>query len=144
MLLFKNGRFHGKDWSFVFPDGCYLDTDPPSAYSCGVSVMNAEQDIRFGIFEDKREPNMPEQMRRYLFGENDAYEQDSPIAETELNGLSGFDVFYHGRNPCYEVWLSLPDNRMLTFFAEYTANPTVNVKEHPFVKSFLSDIRKEK
>lgn len=144
MLLFKNGRFYAKDWSFTFPDGCYLDTNPPSTYQCGISARNAVQDIRFDIYKDEREPDMHEQMRRYLFGDNDVFEQDTPIAETELNGMSGFEVFYHGRSAYYEVWLSLPEDRRLTFFAECAIGQTDNIKELPFVQSFLSGIRKEK
>lgn len=66
------------------------------------------QDIRFDIFEDERESDMLEQIQQNLFGENNAYDQDILIVDTELNGLSSFEVFYHGRNACYEVWLSLP------------------------------------
>lgn len=145
MLLFKDGRFYAKDWSFTFLDGCYLDTDPPTAYKCGISARNAEQDIRFDIFEDDRESDMCEQMRRYLFGDdNDGFDQDSPISETELNGMTGIEVFCHGNRAYYEVWLSLPENRRLTFFAECAIGQTDNIKELPFVQSFLSQIRKEK
>lgn len=102
------------------------------------------QDIRFDIFEDERESDMLEQIQRNLFGENNAYDQDILIVDTELNGLSGFEVFYHGRNACYEVWLSLPDNRRLTFFAECATGQANNVKGHPFIQRFFSDIRQEK
>lgn len=92
--LVVKGRFYAKGWSCTFPDGCFLDTDPPSAYKCGISARNAAQDIRFDIFESDREPDMREQMRRYLFGDdNDGLEQDSQISETELNGMTGFEVF---------------------------------------------------
>lgn len=102
------------------------------------------QDIRFDIFEDERESDMLEQIQQNLFGEKNAYDQDILIVDTELNGLSGFEVFYHGRNVCYEVWLSLPDNRRLTFFTECATGQANNVKEHPFIQRFLSDIRQEK
>ena len=50
------------------------------------------QDIRFDIFEDERESDMLEQIQQNLFGENNAYDQDILIVDTELNGLSGFEV----------------------------------------------------
>lgn len=51
------------------------------------------QDIRFDIFEDERESDMLEQIQQNLFGENNDYDQDILIVDTELNGLSGFEVW---------------------------------------------------
>ena len=143
MLLYKDGCFYGRYISFVLPDGLYLDTNPPLAYDYGISAWDEKEQIRFDICEDdtSKTGDIKKDMQQHLFEDGDSFEADSPIMETELNGLTGYEVFYHeNKHDLYEVWFKLPEGQTCVFFAQCPRGKTENVKELPVVKRFLENI----
>lgn len=147
MLLFKNGRFYAQYISFILPDGCYLDSNPPFSYDYGISAWDEKKEIRMDVFEDgySKSGNIQKDMYQYLFIDGDSYEQDSPILQAELNGLSGYDVFYHtDSKDHYEFWFELPKKPSGVIFVQCPRGITSNIKELPLIREFLGNIRKEK
>lgn len=147
MLLYKDGRFYARYISFVLPDGCYLDSNPPFSYEYGISAWDGKKEIRLDVFEDgySRSGNIQRDMYQYLFVDGDSYEQDSPILPAEMNGLSGYDVYYHTDSADhYEFWFKQTEEQSGVVFIQCPRGKTANVKELPLVKEFLGKIRKEK
>lgn len=145
MLLYKNNRFHARYISFIIPDGCYLDSDPPIANDYGISVWSEENQLRIDVSEDTppRDGEIKQAMHSYFFEGDDAFEQDSPIMEIDLDGIKGYEVFYHNGVDYYEVWLSLPEGLICDIFVECPRGTVENIKELPVIQTFLENIRKE-
>lgn len=145
MLLYKNDRFYARYISFILPDGCYLDPNPPITNDYGISAWSEENQLRIDISEETppRSGEIAQAMHSYFFEGDDAFEQDSPIREINLDGITGYEVLYHSGADYYEVWLSLPDGLICEFFAECPMGTVENIKELPVIQTFLRNIKKE-
>lgn len=145
MLLFKDGRFYARYLSFVLPDGCYLNPNPPIANDYGVNVWEEDHQLEIDISEDNppRSGELSQAMHAYLFEGPDRFEPDSSITEIEVNGLAGYEVFYHSNVDYYEIWFALPDNHICEFFVQCPRGPVENIKGLPVVQEFLKNLRKE-
>lgn len=146
MLLFKNGRFYAQYISFVLPNGCYLDTNPPIAEEYGMSIWIESHGIRLDLSEDDTDSsgNLKEKMHNYLFEKADSFDQDSDIAEIVVNGVTGYEVLYHDKDTdYYEIWFKLPDDQTATFFAQAPKGQLENLKAFPMVHEFISSIQRE-
>lgn len=146
MLLFQNGRFYAQYISFVLPEGCYLDTDPPVANTYGINAWVKSHDIEMDLCEEDADSNcdLKESMQSYLFSSPDGFERDSDIVEIAVNGVTGYEVLYHDKSTdYYEIWFKLPDDKTATFFAQCPKGQVENLKTFPMVQKFIASIQRE-
>ena len=143
MLLTKNGRFYAQGVSFQLPDGLYIDTEPATSHEDGFTVWETDREVLMDIHVDK-EKDPRGSLQKLLDDDESGFIPYTPIAEFELNGMKGYEVFYHDKSvDYYECRLIVSEDTVVTFFAQYENGSIKKPKEFPKIKALLNSIKLE-
>ena len=144
MLLTKNGRFYAQGASFQLPEGLYVETDPATPHENGFTVWEESHEVLMDIHVDEESDPLGS-LQELLAEDGSSLIPYAPVAEFELNGMKGYEVFYHDKNvDYYECRLVVSEETAVTFFAQYEKGSIKNPKEFPQIKELLNSIRAEK